>query len=473
MKKNKVIFALLILSMLLSLVSCAQNSPQSTEPATTPAEKKTLWIVTEEDVYDKDNGLNRQIQRVIKDFNLAHKDVKVTLEILPSEKDNLEARTQRIAEIQTAISTSHGPDIYLIPIDYRNAAPLFKDVQQAMHNGVFADISTYYDADEALGKEELITAVMDGGVVDDARYVLPLSYSFSTLYADRALVEAAGLDLEAASSDFITLYNALCACDDTQWCAVPWVYSANGFSTYMPQMIDYASGSVIIDEAQMTAFLDTLSTIFATTSVVPILSLDGYIDLGCYFSAEAPIIMHSVTEAIPYAVASKLVNQDLIAIPVRATDGDLVANITYYGAVGSSCRDPGLAYDFLREFLTEDVQLQVDRLKYMKPIATTFAAGGLPVRGTVAELWEIEKTIYKSYSMQDNEAQQRKKAAMSVVLSDEDVPVLSATIDRVVFPTYFDQKIMYDAIRKMLYEPENSDVSAEDLISLLNAHIAG
>ena len=47
---------------------------------------------------------------------------------------------------------------------------------------------------------------------------------------------------------------------------------------------------------------------------------------------------------------------------MRALDGDLVANITYYGAVGAGCETPELAYSFLRMFLLEETQWEKNRV---------------------------------------------------------------------------------------------------------------
>ena len=38
----------------------------------------------------------------------------------------------------------------------------------------------------------------------------------------------------------------------------------------------------------------------------------------------------------------------------------ITALVNYYGAVGADCEQPALAYDFLREFLTEDSQWEID-----------------------------------------------------------------------------------------------------------------
>ena len=166
MKKTIIVLLIALVSMLFLLSSCAND----TDP-----KEKTLWIVTEESRIS--DGMNWQTEQIMKAFKKANPDVRVTLEVLPNEKEHAQERSVRLEQIRTDILAGNGPDVYLIPNETFMNDPLFKDVQQAMHNGVFADISSYYDTDTTLGKEDLVTEVMDGGVVNGARYVLPLRYT--------------------------------------------------------------------------------------------------------------------------------------------------------------------------------------------------------------------------------------------------------------------------------------------------------
>lgn len=459
MKKIFVFLLVLLLSGLLLLSSCAQN---------TDAGEKTLWIVTEESFAD---GMNWQAKNIIEDFQKANPDVKVTLEILPDEKDQPQEREIRLKKIRSQILAGQGPDIYLLPNSTFASDPLFEDVQQSMHNGVFADISTYYDADESLGKEELVTEVMDGGVVEGERYVLPLYYTFPVLYTERQLMTALDLDLEAAASDIYCLFDELASAYDTKWNWSPSIAGCSGCAPYLPQMIDYASGKVLIDEAQMSAFLTAYSNLHSN-ALVGGLGMTSYFSKGTVFTEEEPISMSWAHSALALSAVSKVANQDLVAIPIPAADGDLVACVTYYGAIGNGCSNPELAYGLLREFLTENVQFEKDRLSLDKYTAQS-AASGLPVRskGKIAELWAKEKKINKGFGG-DAEQQRRKKAVMAVSLTQEDVQVLDTRIDRVHFANVFDQQIMTSAVVELSQGQPDIEAVAKDLIFQLQTHAA-
>lgn len=458
MKKSTIVLLIALISMLFLLSSCAND----TDP-----KEQSLWIVSEESRIT--DGMNWQTEQIMKAFKKANPDVTVTLEILPNETEHTQERSVRLEQIRTDILAGKGPDVYLIPNETIMNDPLFKDVQQAMHNGVFADISSYYDADTDLGKEDLITEVMDGGVVNGARYVLPLRYTYPVLYTNRQLMQAAGLDLEAASG-FNSLFNVLLTASEPQWHCTPASSAATGYAPFLPPMIDYASGKVLINEAQMSNLLrkylgkaDTVATSFGMSS---------YISKGTFFTEQQPIDMGWLHKVVEFSAISQVENQDLVAIPVRAANGDLVACVSYYAAVGNGCSNPELAYEFVREFLTEDVQFERERLELPKYSATTIASG-LPVRskGKAAELWTLYKKVNKDWGG-DAEQLRRKKAVMGVTLTQADVPILDTHIDRVYFATSFDQQTMADAVGKVLFEQVDIDTVAKDLIFQLQIHAA-
>ena len=166
----------------------------------------TLRVLTEAS-NPQNQGHSRfydQLDILIEQFMAQHENVTVVVERLP------EAGTEReyaIERLRASIMAGKGPDIFVMPSPGTNiyfGAPdeiitedvLFPDVEQAMHNGLFYDLSEFYDADSELDKDGLVTSVMDAGTVGDARYVLPLRYNFPVAYVYPEKFEEAGLDLE-------------------------------------------------------------------------------------------------------------------------------------------------------------------------------------------------------------------------------------------------------------------------------------
>lgn len=454
---RKIALLFVLLSFLFLLCACGDD------PA---GQERTLWIVTEES--SMEDGMTWQAEQIVKEFKSANPDVTVTLEILPDEKERSQERSVRLEKIRADILAGNGPDVYLLPNETFMEEPMFRDVQQAMHNGVFADISSYYDADVTLGREELITEVMDGGVADGARYVLPLRYTYPVLYADQQALDSAGLDLEASASDFNTLWNALLAAGDPKWHCLPGALASTGYAPYLPRMIDYATGEILITEAQIADFLRMCQAV--SDDNTPYIGMSSYIYNGKFLTQQQPVMLSMVDNAVPLSAIAKTENKELASIPVRAANGELVACVTYYAAVGNGCSDPELAYEFVREFLTEDVQLEHQKLERSKYSSSKMATG-LPVRsdGKAVDLWAMEKKFLKVFGI-EKEENRRRNAVMGVSLTQADVPVLDAPIDRVYFATVFDQQVMAAAVGRVLFEQADIDTTARELIYQLELH---
>ena len=454
---RKIALLFVLLSFLFLLCACGAD------PA---GQERTLWIVTEES--SMEDGMTWQAEQIVKEFKSANPDVTVTLEILPDEKERSQERSVRLEKIRADILAGNGPDVYLLPNETFMEEPMFRDVQQAMHNGVFADISSYYDADVTLGREELITEVMDGGVVDGARYVLPLRYTYPVLYANQQALDSAGLDLEASASDFNTLWDALLAAGDPQWHCLPGALASTGYAPYLPRMIDYATGEILITEAQIADFLRMCQAV--SDDNTPYIGMSSYIYNGKFLTQQQPVMLSMVDSAVPLSAIAKTENKELASIPVRAANGELVACVTYYAAVGNGCSDSELAYEFVREFLTEDVQFEHQKLERSKYSSSKMATG-LPVRscGKAADLWSMEKKFLKGFGT-EKEENRRRNAVMGVSLTQADVPVLDAPIDRVYFATVFDQQVMAAAVGRVLFEQADIDATARELIFQLELH---
>ena len=183
---KKVLVWLMILAAVCSFAGCGGEK------------EVTLWVVTEETTWDRMNGQAWVLQKA---FEESHPGVKINLDILPTGEQERSAYLQKL---RTQMMQGRGPDGFLLPTDTMLLVgdagkvtpvyiePLFQDVALAMESGLFRDISRYYDADEALGKESLNTYVMDGGVADGKRYILPLRYDIPVIYAEKWTLEEKG-----------------------------------------------------------------------------------------------------------------------------------------------------------------------------------------------------------------------------------------------------------------------------------------
>lgn len=483
-----------LLLCVLVLCGCNQRNNTSTENV-------TLWVVTE---ISKTDGMNNQAEMIAKQFEEEHENVTVELEILPTEE---EERQRYLKQLQTKIMAGKGPDIYLLPtgnmlttdlpsnasqkretLEY-SIDPLFRDVTQAMYNGIFADISQYYDHDTELGTEALNQDVMNAGVIEGERYVLPIRYDMPVLLTASSVNESTGLGQTLINDGIKALVETALDKQDVKM-AIGLRMPAD--TSLLPTLFDYKKGKILICEQDIadymrlyqswyemaaipsqnlvTEFEENYYRTLAESDEVPGLteeqiremfaidfSLESYVSLmdhinfGTHWSENGfPLYSCSLSGALYQAAISKVTEKELKAQPLRTMDGSVVAEITYYGAVGAGSQNPELAYSFLREFLTEEYQWDILRPQTDRSEDTLFNLAneiqneGLvedswPVRtkGATQYLWKnLQYQLYEDYNSFFAESRKLHKSlkGKNTVLTDQDMPILNYAIDEVRFP---------------------------------------
>ena len=481
------LFFLLFLTVLL-LCGCGAKEGAESD--------STLWVVTERSNSD---GMNYQTQQIAEALEQRHPGLTVTIDALPTEETE---REKYISQLQAQIMAGGGPDVYLLPtgnellMDYPKegtvleAEPLFPDVRQAMLSGLFQDISAYYDADTTLGKESLKTEIMDAGCLGEKRYVLPLRFDMNYLLIDRDNCASAGLDPALAETGVAALTQAVLDDDESGLGAVGLQLPVD--LSVLPQTFDYEKGELMLSVEEIAGYLrlyqqwkaasvplteavctaEQENIIAATPEYektyeyygYPSVSIRSYntISHSAAFGMFDPTFIGNkihwglsgfplYTDSMNYLLDSvlmcKKLGRDYAIVPLRGTDGKVSASVTYYGAVGGGCAEPELAYEFLREFLTEQYQWDLYRPRVEKDDDPNTKEALEPQRYIlVEESWPV-RTVGCITSLWDNRSYQLfhsvnskygKLLAMRTPdsLTEEDFSILSAPIDTVVFPFY-------------------------------------
>ena len=520
---------LLTLCVLLPLFTgCGKSAPQG---------KRTLWVLTEQSTWDRMGG---QLYVLKKAYEEAHADVDIQVDYLPTDPQEREVYLQ---QIRTQILQGGGPDCYLLPTDntlildeptqytYVTVDPLFSDVELAMRNGLFYDISSFYEADDSLGKECLNSTIMDSGVVSGSRYVLPLRYDIPTIYGDVQTLEAAGMDASLLTQDIGTIMEAVYATGDPLLAGGILREDLNVFSDF----IDYHSGNAIIREGALirymesyrqlksllgTQYLDNSDAskeaellLLATEDTILLEPVNDTKYIYCHYGSQLgnpipsgkqyiseyyPLWIGSMQDVFEYVPTAMCGGSQVTITPMRTTEGDVVATVTYYGAVGSGCTDPELAYDFLRQFLLEDSQWETNRptKNHTKPLKGPagnssndqqypgLLESGWPVRDkdSLKNLWNIRRRqlfVLEMNFRATNEQQRRmRKIGRTGELDESANQLLDMNIDQVRYNT-----TMSDAFSAALAQlndpgngntPTNADIEklAQQLVWNIRWHVS-
>lgn len=477
-------FAVLLLVLLLS--GCSD--------AGAPSRQDRLWVLTERSNAD---GMNAQAERIARQLEEDHQGLTVELELLPTETAQ---REKRIKQLQAQIMAGGGPDVYLLPtgnrlvMDYPKEGtlltvePLFPDVQQAMLSGLFRDISACYDADTELGKDALKTEIMDAGCLGEKRYVLPMRFDMDLLLVDRENCAAAGLDPALAEEDIFTLAEAVLTSDSGGLGA--YALQLPEALTVLPQTFAYEKGELLLSAEELADYMRlyqqwTAVQIPLTEKVnaaqleqyvadtpqyannyqydgYPIISrrsyntINGDFSFGHFDPTFSSYKLHWSLSGFPFytdnmeylldsVLMCKKLGRDYAVLPLRGADGRTSASVTYYGAVGGGCADPALAYEFLREFLTEEYQWDLYRPRVKKdddpntktpvePQRYILVEQSWPVRtvGCIAPLWD--NRMYQLYFVSSSTYGKLLALRTPDSLTEADFPILRVPLDTVYFP---------------------------------------
>lgn len=479
MKQFGLCLLLIVLSMILIFTGCS-NQVSDSFPLDEPL---TLTVLIEE--FQRDRFQN-QIKAVATRLEETYENVDVVFITL---SEDTEAREVQLTQLRTEIMAGGGPDVYLLPtgvVGWR-LEHLLPDVNQAMRNGLFMDISKLYDADTELGTENLNKSVMDAGVLEGKRFVLPIRYEASVLYASPSQLAARGMTVEELSTNVNRTMEVVIAQQDRQMgkdltmslSGIPcqWVFS---------DWVDYEKNRVLLTKEALVEFLqnyqslcESVGELYTTigASLRDYCISEHWTDTGVGFGVD------SVSLSIQQAAIAQLTGEEIVMIPFPGVDGKTVASVTHYGAVGKGCRYPKLAYEFLRLFLTEEVQWE-ENASGMEGVRS-LAEFGYPVR-TVGSAGPLFANTYnrnlgssRSSCAEENLAEwgRRTAALTEVVLTDADVPILQAQFDSVHFPVFKLEAMVGEMLGKVsdpiTGAPGNVDlgVLADNFLKQLEYHL--
>ena len=497
-KQLNIVSLVAVLLMALCLGGCTRH---------VTSKNPVLWVLTEESHSD---GMNYQAQMAVEAFAESHPEVTVNLEILPLDDESRQARMKRL---RTQIMSGKGPDVYLLPTGsqvilrkwdeplYVPIDPLFHDVTHAMELGTFFDLSALYDADTDLNTTALKPEIMEAGCRDGHRWVLPLRFDLPVIYTQPEQAQAMGIPEPLFHQDFLTIVQTLCTQDSPFYLCAGLVFPQQ--LDYLAPLVDYSTGQVLLSRQQLGQYLrlcqqgtavaqedfrsrckitddrrlaawredsseGAFRTYYGNGSVEEYNYLNSSLaDIGAtertHFNSIQIYLLndfHWLTEEIPFftgslstffdtAYVSKYTETDFRMYPLRTPDGGIQAQVTYWGAVGSTTAAPELAYEFLRQFLTEDYQWDMVRPRvynrgkpYWEWAAPTQKRGlvedSWPVRtqGSMPSLWaNIQNQSLEHYSPEGLPSLPEKLSGMDhIVMTQQDLPALDWAIDSVCFP---------------------------------------
>ena len=334
----------LALVCLAGLTACA---PGDADPA--PIEVPPPVEQTNEglNIWYTDYGMMvKYLDAAVTQYNQLHPDHPVTADKYFADSSS-ESNDEATQQMLTEVMAGSGPD--LIFFDVGNM-----DIEKMVRRGVFADLEPYFEADN-FDWSGYNQAVMDAGVWDGQRLVIPLQYNFPMLYTSQTALDETGFSIENCDT-FGGLLDEIEAmqADPSQTREVFRAkYTFYNFAQY--------AGIPYVDYDQQKADLSFPelkrgAEIFNNLDGLELGFLDDGIN-GAADIRDGKALWNCPFPPVDgFYTGPEVINtfDDMVMMPIRDVNGGIQAEVTWAVAVRNNSPNLQNAYEFIKYLLSAD-----------------------------------------------------------------------------------------------------------------------
>ena len=341
----------IFLAFALCLASCTVYDEFSSDG---PADSTVIEVPppveqtnSELNIWYTDYGMTEKyLDAAVTQYNQQHPDNPITAEKYFADNSS-ESNDEATQQMLTEVMAGSGPD--LIFFDVGNM-----DIEKMVRRGVFADLEPYFEADN-FDWSGYNQAVMDSGVWDGHRLVIPLQYSFPMLYTSQTALDETGFSIENCDT-FGGLLDEIEAmqADPSQTREVFRAkYTFYNFAQY--------AGIPYVDYDQQKADLSFPelkrgAEIFNNLDGLELGFLDDGIN-GAADIRDGKALWNCPFPPVDgFYTGPEVINtfDDMVMMPIRDMDGGIQAEVTWAVAVRNNSPNLQNAYEFIKYLLSEE-----------------------------------------------------------------------------------------------------------------------
>lgn len=374
------------------------------------------------------------VENAKSDFAKSYPNVKVVIQFY-----NENADTAELGKLHEKQMTGEGADIVLMDEDgYARVC----DFNKAQRDGAFVDLARYFDRDPSWSWDVYAKAVVDGMRQGDKQYLLPLYYHLSVLVTTDTLLKQSGLNFshcdtgiglleEFAKRELQAKDSGYRMFDSGAWENFPDLFAVNP--------VTFRSGKAKVNWTE--DFDETLRAYDHAGQAL------GWFENGA--SPTGQTCYQRLVDGKTYFVLSENSKQtftDLASIalkgeyprmlPIYTADGSgITARAAEVAAISAGCKNPKLAYEFLKCLLSNDAQYM---LRYADIYGDGYSvAETMPIHSGAMSCVLIENSFRDEIVTDAN--------GREMVISSWDYLYQYMDMSREVVYTYMDSKCDADA----------------------------
>lgn len=351
-----------IFSVLLLLTGCSPTTtyqtaqiPESTV-SNTPAESVSLKIYLPAQYADP--TVHYPIYEALMDYQEAHPNL--TLEFIsPKGVNYMEEREAMISQLNAEILSGGGPDLFIMEGYRTTEINLFPDIEKAMVNGTFLDLTEAMEKQGLSREEDFYTAVLDAGQWEGRQYILPLGFSVPLMISAADVLNASSFDLQRAMHTMDSLLTELLRIHEEQPILV--ITSIDPLGVLAQPVLDYEAHQVRLDTSAVRRALE-LEKIFRTEDIAYDLAR------GLFDNTNPAQVQDEFAEGVPFAVLQdsrfciNLLRQcqalgiEVSVMPIPNEEGTVTAEIGSYAMGNRNTKYPEEVADLLLYLVSEECQ---------------------------------------------------------------------------------------------------------------------
>lgn len=350
-RKLAVFLAALVAAM--SLTACSPQSQPSGTAEATPAPIVVPEPVEQTNktlkVYYSDYASTPIMDAAVQLYQKQYPDVE--LEVEKSYSADLESYTTKYQQIANQIMAGEGPDLFVVD-------QVSMDVEKMARQGVLADMEPFFEADD-FDWDSYQKVVMDGGVWDGKRLVIPCTYSIPLAITTQTALEETGFSVENCSDfmGFVEESNKIL--DNTENARSLFCEAISARSFYMDagiEFLNYDNKTVHLGSDEMKKGLEWYGKIVnaeGANQAVPVSLLMGA-EMVWNKQALFDLPVAKTIYQINASYAALDTADEAVMFPIRNVNGGITAGIEEAVAVRNNSENLQNAYNFIKILLSPE-----------------------------------------------------------------------------------------------------------------------
>ena len=346
--KHRLLSMIISAALILSLSACSSSSSSDTQKEQKQEDSSSSSKLTIL------NCLNNNIDLEIAKFTTKHPDIKLEEEIYEDETTR-EIKKQTM----TKVLAGEGPDILIMRVkDFPNINKMFQ-------SKLFYDLNTLIKDDKSFKMDEYNKVVMDSGIVDGKRYVVPLFFNISAITTTKSFLSKNGLNIPEGGVSWTELSQMVKKFvnnnknDGKYMFGSDFSFDSLIYNSYM-KFVDFNKKESSFDSEEFISLLNIYKDIQAAVCPDEVAKKSNIADLmknGTYGIVQWDTNIQARQSMDSFY--KQIFGEEVYMIPSPGDKqtADITAGVRVVAGINVNCKKPQEAYEFLKQLLSKDNQI--------------------------------------------------------------------------------------------------------------------